>query len=84
MIDVAKLEAIARDLRRLLPEGSEQFQQGVRKNLRLIAESVLERMDLVTREEFDAQQALLIRTREKLEALERKLADLERTTPPQP
>jgi BMFP domain-containing protein YqiC len=39
--------------------------------------SVLARLDLVTRDEFDAQQAVLLRTREKVEALEAKLAELE-------
>jgi BMFP domain-containing protein YqiC len=36
-----------------------------------------ERMDLVTREEFDLQAAVLERTREKLEALEARIAALE-------
>lgn len=40
-------------------------------------QSALSRMDLVTREEFDAQQAVLLRTREKVEALEQKLIELE-------
>ena len=77
MIDVAKLEAVAQDLKRLLPQGSEQFHEGLKQNLRLVVETVIERMDLVTREEFDAQRAVLSRTREKLEALETKLGDLE-------
>ena len=40
-------------------------------------ESALSRMDLVTREEFDVQTAVLARTREKLETLERRVAELE-------
>lgn len=39
--------------------------------------SVLSRLELVTREEFDAQQAVLLRTREKVEALEQRVAELE-------
>jgi hypothetical protein len=42
-----------------------------------MAESALSRMDLVTREELDVQQAVLARTRQKLEALEQKVAELE-------
>lgn len=41
--------------------------------------SVLSKLDLVTREEFDAQQAVLMRTREKVEALEKRVADLEKS-----
>lgn len=39
--------------------------------------SVLSRLELVTREEFDAQQAVLMKTREKVEALEKKVAEME-------
>jgi hypothetical protein len=47
------------------------------KNLRAVLQSVFSKLDLVTREEFDVQQAVLLRTREKLEALEAKVAALE-------
>lgn len=40
--------------------------------------AILAKLDLVTREEFDAQQAVLLRTREKVEALEKRVADLEK------
>lgn len=47
------------------------------KNLRAVLQGVFSKLDLVTREEFDVQQAVLLRTREKLEALEAKVAALE-------
>lgn len=47
------------------------------QQMRQMLQSALSRMDLVTREEFDAQQAVLLRTREKVDALEQKLAELE-------
>jgi BMFP domain-containing protein YqiC len=50
----------------------------IEKNLRAVLQAGFARLDLVTREEFDVQQAVLARTREKLEALERKVAELER------
>jgi hypothetical protein len=50
----------------------------VEKNLRAILAGVFARLDLVTREEFDIQREVLTRTREKLEALEAKLAELEK------
>ncbi len=47
------------------------------KNLRAVLQGAFAKLDLVTREEFDVQQAVLLRTREKLEALEAKVATLE-------
>jgi len=47
------------------------------KNFRALLAATLARFDLVTREEFDVQRELLARTREKLTALEARLAELE-------
>jgi len=49
----------------------------VEKNFRALFSSALARLDLVTREEFDVQAKVLARTREKLAALEARLAELE-------
>jgi BMFP domain-containing protein YqiC len=49
----------------------------VEKNFRALMSSALARLDLVTREEFDVQAKVLSRTREKLEALEARLTELE-------
>ena len=49
----------------------------VEKNVRVLLRGALGRLDLVSREEFDIQVALLARTREKLEALEERVASLE-------
>ena len=49
----------------------------VEKNLRVLLAGVFARLDLVTREEFDVQQEVLKRTREKLTALETRVAELE-------
>lgn len=55
------------------------------KNLKLMLSSALAKLDLVTREEFDTQARLLLRTREKLDALEAQVAELEsRTVPKRP
>ena len=51
------------------------------RNFKSLLQSALARMDLVTREEFDVQTAVLARTREKLEALEARLKDLEPQSP---
>ena len=49
----------------------------VEKNLRVLLAGVFARLDLVTREEFDVQKEVLKRTREKLTALETRVAELE-------
>lgn len=48
------------------------------RNVRAVLTSVFARLDLVTREEFDVQREVLLRTRERLNELERKLAEIER------
>jgi BMFP domain-containing protein YqiC len=52
------------------------------KNVRAMLAGAFTRLDLVTREEFDVQRQVLARTREKLEQLEAKLAELEQRRPP--
>ncbi|PAV25446.1 hypothetical protein C8D92_104192 [Tamilnaduibacter salinus] len=61
----------------VLPDMAKAARDDVEHHARATAMSVLSRLDLVTREEFDAQQAVLLRTREKVEALEKRVAELE-------
>jgi len=70
-------------LSRLLP-GAEQLRTDVKRNVEALLQAALARMDLVTREEFEVQKAVLTRTRERLETLEQRLADLEDKTPAGP
>lgn len=60
-----------------LPPGLKQLPTELQKNLRGALHGAFEQLDLVTREEFDAQSAVLLRTREKLEKLEKKIAEME-------
>ena len=53
----------------------------IERNVRAMLGSAFARLDLVTREEFDVQAAVLARTREKLTALEARLAELEKNPP---
>ena len=53
--------------------------QDVQKNLRALMTGWFARLDLVTREEFDVQQSVLQRTREKLSQMEVRVAELERS-----
>ena len=55
----------------------------VEKNVKAMLGSAFNRMDLVTREEFDIQQQVLIKTRTKLAELEERLALLEAQLNPQ-
>ncbi|MDA8225569.1 MAG: accessory factor UbiK family protein [Betaproteobacteria bacterium] len=51
-------------------------------NLRALLANLLKNLDLVTREEFDVQQQVLLRTREQLTALEARVAELEHALTP--
>ncbi|MEE4301999.1 MAG: accessory factor UbiK family protein [Pseudomonadales bacterium] len=70
------IRRLAEQIRDLLPAGA-PLPPGFQDDLQLVVQSLLARSDLVTREEFDAQSAVLRRTREKLETLERELETLE-------
>ncbi|RFA30150.1 hypothetical protein CAI21_08155 [Alkalilimnicola ehrlichii] len=80
MLDPKQLDEMARKLAQNLPSGLRDFQQEVEKNMRSALQNMLSRMDLVTREEFDAQAKVLARTRAQLETLEARVAALEGTT----
>ena len=55
----------------------------IEHNLRALVQSTLQKLDIVTREEFDVQQEVLLRTREQLVALEARITELEKAiTPP--
>lgn len=73
------LDSFLRFFEAALPGG---MASAMRDNLRAAARAAFEKMDLVTREELDVQQRVLQRTREKLEALERQVAELERERRP--
>ena len=75
--DPERLDEIVRRVVDVLPEGVGTLEREVRSTLRSVLGAALERMDLVSREEFDVQQAVLERTRDKLESLERTVAELE-------
>lgn len=72
-----RVEELANKVIGLLPEGAHALGEDVRRNLRGALTAALARMDLVTREEFDVQAAVLARTRAKLEALEKRVTELE-------
>jgi BMFP domain-containing protein YqiC len=78
MIDPKLLDDLAKRLAGSVPTGLQFLQEDLQKNFRTALEAGLSHLELVTREEFDIQSAVLSRTREKLEALERQVAELEK------
>ena len=74
------LDDLARQISETIPAGMKEMQGDVKKNIRTLLEGSLAKLDLVTREEFDAQTKVLARTREKLEQLEKIVSELEKKT----
>lgn len=77
-LDPKKLDELARGVLDKLPSGFQTMQHDMEKNLRAALQSALGKLELVTRDEFEVQSAVLQRTREKLEALEAQVAELEK------
>jgi BMFP domain-containing protein YqiC len=77
MIDLSHIDELARRLSNLVPPALREGREELQENFRTVLQSGLTRLELVTREEFEVQRAVLLRTREKLEALQQTVADLE-------
>jgi len=71
-----QLDGLAQRLASVLPPSMSELQQDMEQNLRSGLESGLRKMNLVSREEFDVQTAVLLRTREKVEKLEQLVEQL--------
>jgi ubiquinone biosynthesis accessory factor UbiK len=76
-MDPRFIDDLARKLSASVPQGITNIKRDLEENFKAVLQSSLSKMDLVTRQEFDVQAGVLRRTREKLEALEAKLAELE-------
>jgi BMFP domain-containing protein YqiC len=72
------LDELARELAQAVPKNLRAIGADLERNFKALLKAGLERMDLVTREEFDLQAALLERTRAKLEKIDARLAELEK------
>jgi BMFP domain-containing protein YqiC len=72
------IENIARKLAEAVPEGLKSVREDLEGNFRSVLKASLAKLDLVTREEFEVQEAVLAKTRGKLEALEARLAEIEK------
>ncbi|WP_406665250.1 accessory factor UbiK family protein [Gallaecimonas sp. GXIMD1310] len=77
MINSQKLEELARQISEALPEGVRQFGGEVEGRIKQVLQQQLMKLDLVSRDEFDVQSRVLLKTREKLDALEARVHALE-------
>jgi BMFP domain-containing protein YqiC len=75
--DPRLIDDLARRLAGAVPENVAAVGRDLEQNFKGVLQAQLARLDLVTREEFDVQSAVLKRTREKLASLEQRLACLE-------
>ncbi|MGH8054879.1 MAG: ubiquinone biosynthesis accessory factor UbiK [Stenotrophomonas sp.] len=84
MIDLKHIDELARRLSDLVPRGLRDSREELQATFKTALQAGLTKLDLVTREEFEVQRAVLLRTREKLDALEQAVTTLEsrNTTPP--
>ena len=80
MFDTKSIDDIANRLANSIPPGFSHLKEDMEKNFHAILQSALARFDLVTREEFEVQKAVLAKTRQKLEDLEQRVAEIERQT----
>jgi len=77
MITPEIIAQIGRQIATALPQTAKDTQQEIEKNVRAILQATINKLDLVSRDEFDAQLVVLKRTREKLEQMELTLSKLE-------
>jgi BMFP domain-containing protein YqiC len=79
MLDPKKLEDIAKQITEAIPPGVKTMAEGAESKVKQVLQSQLNKLDFVSREEFEIQSNVLIRTREKLAVLEAKLEALEKS-----
>ena len=77
MFDTKFIDDLARQISEAIPAGVKGMQEDVQKNIHTLLQGALSRLDMVTREEFDAKTQVLARTREQLGQLEKTLTGLE-------
>ena len=77
MIDLNQLDDLARRLSDLVPPGLRESREELLATFKSALQAGLAKLDLVTREEFEVQRAVLLKTRQKLDALEATVRELE-------
>ncbi len=77
MFEPPQLDQLADRLSKSIPPGLNHFKEDLEKNVHALLQTALSKLDLVSREEFEVQKAVLAKTRAKLEELEKRVAALE-------
>lgn len=77
MFDPKKIEQIAKQIHESMPQSVKDLGSDVEQKVRQVIQGQLNKLDVVSREEFDVQTQVLLRTREKLTQMEQKLAEIE-------
>ncbi|WP_373019331.1 accessory factor UbiK family protein [Thiomicrorhabdus sp.] len=77
MLNPKHIEETVLKISQAIPSGFGQAPENFKSQVKAILTASFEKMDLVSREEFDIQTAVLAKTRSKLEALEKKVSQLE-------
>ena len=77
MINLGNLDEIVTRLTDALPPGTAQLRDDVEARFRTVLKSAFEKMELVTREEFEQQKALLERAQVRLQALQSQMDELD-------
>ncbi len=83
MINAQKLEQLAKQITEALPPGVKAFGDEVETKVKQVLQAQLSKLDLVSRDEFDTQTRVLLKTREKLDSLEDRVQALEQANPQQ-
>lgn len=78
MFDPKILDDLSKKLSESMPAGLREVRADIDKNARAVLQGALAKLDLVTREEFDVQTAVLARSRALLEVLTQRVAELEK------
>ena len=78
MFNPQKLEEIAKQISDAMPAGVKNFGEEAERKIKQVLQAQLGKLDLVSREEFDVQTHVLLRTREKLAEMETRFAELEK------
>ena len=72
-MESSKVIDLVEKIESLIPSGNNKFRDDIKSSIKVLIEDYLHKIDLVTREEFDIQQEVLLKTRLKIEELEKKL-----------
>jgi BMFP domain-containing protein YqiC len=83
MFDHKAIDDLADRIANAIPPGLHNFKDDMEKNVHALLQSGLSKLDLVSREEFEVQKAVLAKTRARLEELELRVAELEKRIQPQ-